>query len=78
MPQPKKAIKCLKLGETKWIYFDSLNSAARFLESERKMNISLKHYCANINQQLKGKCKYAYGYVWKLVSNNDILESKGE
>lgn len=77
MPQAKKPVKCLKLGETQWQYFDSLNQAGEYLKKERKKDVTIKHYCANINQNIKGKCKYAYGYVWKLVENND-LESKGE
>lgn len=61
----KKPVKCIKLGETEWIYFDSLQSAGIYLKEERKKDVTVKHYCSNIKQNINGKCNYAYGYVWR-------------
>lgn len=46
------------------IEFVSLWSAGKFIKDTIGIKRDIDHICTNIKQNLKGKCKSAYGYEW--------------
>lgn len=59
----RKPVYCLDLNNNR-LDFISLWGAARFIKDKYNKNVKIDHICNNINNNLKGKCKTAYGYQW--------------
>lgn len=49
--------------------FKSLWAGARFIKEKLKKESEIDKLCTNIKQNIVGKCKSAYGYTWKWISN---------
>ena len=49
--------------------FKSLWAGARFIKEKLKKESEIDKLCTNIKQNIAGKCKSAYGYTWKWISN---------
>lgn len=45
--------------------FKSLWAGARYIKEEKNLEREIDHICTNIKQNLNGKTKSAYGYVWR-------------
>lgn len=59
----RKPVCCVD-GEGNKYEFESLWSAARYLEELLGKKMNIDHVCNNIKQNLNGKSKKAYGYCW--------------
>ncbi len=51
------------------IKFKSLWEAGKYIKTSKKLKSSIDTICWGINQNIKGKARSAYGYVWEYVKD---------
>lgn len=61
----RKTVLCK--NEEEILYFRSLWQAGKYIKIKYNKNIEIDHICTNIKNNIKGKCKTAYGYNWSLI-----------
>lgn len=58
-------IKATNIDNKEELHFKSLWEAGKYLKNKHGKS-TIDHYCANIKQNISGKTKRAYGYIWEL------------
>ena len=65
----RKPVKGTLIGAIQVVHFQSLWQAAKYIKTSKGLKSSIDTICWGINQNIKGKARSAYGYVWEYVKD---------
>ena len=65
----RKPVKGTLIGAIQVVHFQSLWQAAKYIKTSKELKSSIDTICWGINQNIKGKARSAYGYVWEYVKD---------